>query len=70
MRNSNTKKIKRISEGTLLVTIDIGKGKHTGYYRFSDGAEGKIFEFSNSRSGFEDMWQRVLEAKRSRNIFE
>lgn len=68
MRNGNTKKIKRISEGTLLVTVDMGKVKHTGYYRFPDGAEGKVFEFSNSRSGFEDMWQRVCEAKKSRNL--
>lgn len=70
MRNGNTKKIKRISEKTLLVTIDMGKGKHTGYYRFPDGTEGKVFEFSNSRSGFEDMWQRVGEAKKSRNLTE
>lgn len=70
MRNGNTKKIKRISEETLLVTVDMGKVKHTGYYRFPDGAEGKIFEFSNSRNGFEDMWQRVCEAKKSRNLTE
>lgn len=70
MRNGNTKKIKRISEETLLVTIDMGKVKHTGYYRFPDGAEGKIFEFSNSRNGFEDMWQRICHAKRSRNLTE
>src|SRR4030066_6836 len=70
MRNGNTKKVKRISEETLLVTIDMGKVKHTGYYRFPDGAEGKIFEFSNSRNGFEDMWQRVCDAKRSRNLTE
>src|SRR4030066_2501830 len=68
MRNGNTKKVKRISEETLLVTIDMGKVKHTGYYRFPDGAEGKVFEFSNSRNGFEDMWQRVCRAKRSRNL--
>ncbi|MFZ2937415.1 MAG: IS110 family transposase [Candidatus Omnitrophota bacterium] len=70
MRNGNTKKLKRISEGTLLVTVDMGKVKHTGYYRFPDGAEGKIFEFSNSRNGFEDMWQRVCHAKKSRNLTE
>ncbi|MBM4137429.1 MAG: IS110 family transposase [Nitrospira sp.] len=70
MRNGNTKKLKRISEGTLLVTVDMGKVKHTGYYRFPDGAEGKIFEFSNSRHGFENMWQRVCDAKRSHNLTE
>lgn len=70
MRNSNTKKVKRISEETLLVTIDMGKLRHTGYYRFPDGAEGKVFEFPNSRSGFEDMWQRVCQAKKSCNLTE
>lgn len=70
MRNGNTKKLKRISERTLLVTVDMGKMKHTGYYRFPDGAEGKVFEFSNSRNGFEVMWQRVCHAKKSRNLTE
>lgn len=68
MRNGNTKKIKRISEETLLVTIDMGKMKHTGYYRFPDGTEGKVFEFPNNRNGFENMWQRVCDAKKSRNL--
>jgi transposase len=68
MRNSNTKKLKRISEQTLLVTVDMGKVKHTGYYRFPDGTEGKTFEFSNSRKGFEEMWQQVYRAKRFRNL--
>ncbi len=70
MRNGNTKKVKRISKETLLVTVDMGKLKHTGYYRFPDGTEGKIFEFSNSRNGFEDMWQRVCFAKKSGNLTE
>jgi transposase len=68
MRNGNTKKIGRINKETLLVTIDMGKAKHTGYYRFPDGVEGKIFEFSNNRDGFEEMWQRVCYAQRSRNL--
>jgi len=68
MGNSNTKKLKRISEQTLLVTVDIGKVKHTGYYRFPDGTDVKTFEFCNSRRGFKEMWQQVYRAKRSRNL--
>ncbi|HYA11510.1 MAG TPA: IS110 family transposase [Thermodesulfovibrionales bacterium] len=68
MRNSNTKKLKRISEKTLLVTVDMGKVKHTGYYRFPDGTEGKTFEFFNSRKGFEEFWWRICQAKRSLNL--
>src|SRR4030066_1483616 len=70
MRNSNTKKLKRISEQTLLVTVDMGKVKHTGYCRFPDGTDGKTFEFCNSRRGFEEMWQQVCRAKRFRNLTE
>jgi len=68
MKNSTTKKLKSITEGTLLVTIDMGKMKHTGYYRFSDGTEGKPFEFFNSRNGFEEFWWRVCQARRSGNL--
>jgi transposase len=70
MRNGNTKKLKRISEGTLLVTIDMGKVKHTGYCRFPDGTEGKPFEFFNNRKGFEEMWWRVCQARESLNLVE
>ncbi|OHE55828.1 MAG: hypothetical protein A2Z47_11845 [Thermodesulfovibrio sp. RBG_19FT_COMBO_42_12] len=70
MKNSNTKKVKSISKGTLLVTIDMGKVKHTGYYRFPDGTEGKTFEFFNSRKSFEEFWWRICQAKRSINLVE
>lgn len=70
MKDSNTKKLKSISEGTILVTIDMGKVKHTGYYRFPNGTEGKPFEFFNNRKGFEEMWWRVCQARRSLNLAE
>jgi transposase len=70
MKNSNTKKLKSISEGTLLVTIDMGKMKHTGYYRFPNGTEGKPFEFFNSRNGFEEFWRQVCQARRSGSLTE
>jgi transposase len=70
MKNSNTKKLKSISEGTLLVTVDMGKMKHIGYCRFPNGTEGKPFEFFNSRNGFEEFWWRVCQAKRSLNLTE
>lgn len=70
MKDSNTKKLKSISKGTLLVTIDMGKVKHTGYYRLPDGTEGKTFEFFNSRKSFEEFWWRICQAKRSLNLTE
>ncbi len=70
MRNGNTKKLKSISEGTLLVTIDMGKVKHTGYCRFPNGTEGKPFEFFNNRNGFEEFWWQVCQARRSGSLAE
>lgn len=70
MKNSTTKKLKSISKETLLVTIDMGKVKHTGYYRFPNGTEVKPFEFFNSRKGFEEFWWRICQAKRSLNLAE
>ena len=52
------------------MTVDIGKVKHTGYCRFPNGTEGKPFEFFNSRNGFEELWWRVCQAKRSLNLAE
>ena len=70
MKNITTKKLKSISEETLLVTIDMGKVKHTGYYRFPNGTEGKPFEFFNNRKGFEEFWWQVCQAKKSLDLAE
>jgi len=48
----------------------MGKVKHTGYYRFPNGTEGKPFEFFNSRNSFEEFWWRICQAKRSLNLAE
>lgn len=70
MGNNNTKKLKRLSEETLLVTVDIGKVRHTGYCRCPDGTEIKPFDFVNNREGFERFWQRVREMRRSHHLRE
>jgi hypothetical protein len=46
MKNNSTKKVKRLNEKTLLVTVDIGMVKHSGYCRCPDGTEVKPFDFS------------------------
>jgi transposase len=48
----------------------MGKMKHTGYYRFPNGTEGKPFEFFNSRNGFEEFWRQVCQARRSGSLTE
>jgi transposase len=70
MKDNNTKKLRRISEKTLLVTVDMGKVKHTGYCRCPDGTEIKPFDFANNRKGFEQFWQRVCEMKERHHLHE
>lgn len=68
MKNSNTKKVRRVNEETLLVTVDIGMTMNVGYCRCPDGAEVKPFEFSNGKSGFEEFWRRVCQTKKTNNL--
>jgi transposase len=70
MGNINTKKLKRISEKTLLVTVDMGKVKHTGYCRCPDGTEVRPFEFLNNRRGFQKFWDCICHTKRSHAVEE
>lgn len=43
----------KLDSKTLLMTVDIGKDNHWGYFRCPDGRESKVFEFKDSRGGFE-----------------
>lgn len=70
MGDSKTKKDKRINEKTLIVTVDIGKGKNTGYCRCPDGTEVKPFEFSNDGRGFNAFWDIVLKTREKNNLQE
>jgi len=70
MEHISTKKVKRINGKTLLVTVDISKGKHTGYCRCPDGTERKPFDFLNNSKGFEEFWQRVCEMKKAHDLEE
>lgn len=65
MKNSNTKKVKRVSERALLVAVDIAKVKHMGYWRCHDGTESKPFDFFNTGQGFQKFWEIVCQAKKT-----
>lgn len=70
MKDSNTKKLKKVSAETLLVTVDVGKVKHTGYCRCPDGTEVKPFDFFSNREGFEEFWGRIYQTQRRHNLPE
>lgn len=70
MKDVNTKKLKRVNEKTLLVTVDASKMKHTGYCRCPDGTDIKPFDFFNTGRGFQEFWDRVCQMKKTHNLEE
>jgi transposase len=48
----------------LIVTADIGKDKHFGYWRCPDDTDVKPFPVPNTRAGFEAFWERVSRAQK------
>lgn len=70
MKKIRTKKFKSVNGKTLLVTIDISKGVHMGYYRCPDGGEVEPFEFFNNGRGFKSFWDIISKAKEFHNLDE
>jgi transposase len=62
MENSRTKK--------LIVTIDIGKSIHHGYFRGPDGQDIKPLPFYNSHQSYEEFWMKVLQFKQNKHLEE
>ncbi len=65
-----THKVQLVKGKTLIVTVDISKSKHMGYYRCPDGSEAKPFEFPNNRSGFDQFWGRIYKAMKTHRLKE
>jgi transposase len=65
-----TKKLKKVNEKTLIVTVDLGKTTNTGYGRCPNGKEIKPFEFFNNGQGFKKFWDRIVQAKEANHLEE
>jgi len=52
-----TKKQRIVNGKTLIVTVDMGKDRHFGYWRCPDEADVKPFAFSNNGTGFSQFWE-------------
>ncbi len=68
MKKSKTKKFKVVNGRTMIVTADMGKDRHFGYWRCPDGSDVKPFAFWNNGRGFQEFWDRVSYAKKLHNI--
>jgi len=54
---------KRLKEGTLIATVDIGLTSNTGYCTTLDGRDIKPFRFDNTQEGFERFWCITIASK-------
>lgn len=70
MKKIETKKLKKVNERMLLASVDAGKDKHTGYFRFHDGTDIKPFDFRNDGRGFNEFWSRITLAMKTHNLTE
>lgn len=70
MKEIKAEKTKLVNGKTLIVAVDIGKLKNTGYYRCPDGTEIKTFEFFNNGCGFNKFWDCISLAKKVKNLQE
>ena len=59
MRTVKAEKVKKINSKSLIVTIDIGKETHYGYFRCPDGTEVKPFAFHTSRRSFDKFYHQM-----------
>jgi transposase len=63
-------KIKKITTKTLIVTVDVSKGKHTGFFRTIEDESVRPFEFSNTSKGFQEFWKRIMNYKEKHKLEE
>ena len=64
MKGLRAKGVKRVEEGTLIATVDIGMTSNTGYCTTLDGRSIKSFRFENTKEGFEKFWCMTVASKK------
>lgn len=66
--NTKSQKVKRVNRQTMVVSLDIGKGSHFGYFRAPNGKEEKPFEVTNCREGFHQFWKKLCRFKKAHRL--
>jgi transposase len=70
MRGIRGKRVTRVMEGTLIVTVDVGMTSNTGYCTTIDGRDIKPFKFENTREGLDKLWSMVVVSRNRFNCTE
>lgn len=66
--NTKSQKVKRVNRQTMVVSFDIGKGSHFGYFRAPNGKEENPFEVTNCRDGFDQFWKKLCRFKKAHRL--
>jgi transposase len=70
MKSNKAEKIKTINEKTLLVTLDIGKKVHYGYFRTPKNKDIKPFRIYNTGQSFNKLWEKLCRFKEKHMLDE
>ncbi len=65
MSKIKSQKIKSVNDQTMIVTLDIGKGSHYGYFRAPDGQDVEPFAFYNTYDSFHSFWKKLSRFKKA-----
>jgi transposase len=63
MGKADTGKVKVVSDGSLIVAVDIGMEMNRGYCTTPDGRSSKTFKFDNTRAGMDTLWDMIMISK-------
>ena len=63
MKSIKTKKVTKINDKTVIVTLDIGKNIQYGYFRAPNGNDVKPFAFYNSKKSYNEFWEKLCQFK-------
>ena len=70
MKKIKSKKVKQINKKTMIVSIDIGKSIHYGYFRGPNADECPPFSFKNSQKSFKHLWIKISKFKCDHDLDE
>lgn len=70
MKSNKTEKVKIINEKTLIVTLDIGKNVHYGYFRTPKNQDIKPFPIYNTGQSFKKFWEKLYRFKEEHMLEE
>jgi len=70
MKSNKAEKIKTINKKTLVVTLDIGKKVHYGYFRTPKNKDIKPFPVHNTVHSFDKFWKKLCSFKEKHMLDE